>query len=81
MNYANLEEAFAFYNSSNFDEELETIPVVLNEENPQEITSISKETTGIARPASVCNCCSDKSPYDISNMIIILLLIIIFFKK
>jgi hypothetical protein len=81
MNYANLEEAFAFYNSSNSEVPDEMVPVVLNQENPQEISSISKEPIGIVGPASVCNCCSDKSPYDISNLIIILLLIIIFFKK
>jgi hypothetical protein len=77
MNYANLEEAFAFYNSSNLDEELEIVPPVLSS---PEIPSISKEdmeTTGVV----ACNCCSDKSPYDVSNLIIILLLIIIFFKK
>jgi hypothetical protein len=82
MNYANLEEAFAFYNSSNLDEELEIVPSVLSS---QEIPSISKEvmetTTGTGTVAAVCNCCSDKSPYDISNLIIILLLVIIFFKK
>jgi hypothetical protein len=81
MNYANLEEAFAFYNSSNSEVPDEIVPSVLNEEIPQEIPSISKETTGIAGPVGVCNCCSDKSPYDVSNLIIILLLVIIFFKK
>ena len=73
MNYANLEEAFAFYNEGALPEEEETPPIV--ETIPQGV---------LPSPViqqNACGCCGDKSSFDINHAIIILLLIIIFFKK
>ena len=73
MNYANLEEAFAFYNEGALPEEEEILPIV--ETIPQGVLPSPEISQG-----GLC-CCGDKSSFDINHAIIILLLVIIFFKK
>lgn len=73
MNYANLEEAFAFYN--NPEPEIIEEPVM-----SQEIVE-SVVAPAVIPQSTTCSCCGDKSQFDINHAIIFLLLIIIFFKK
>jgi hypothetical protein len=75
MNYANLEEAFAFYNNPTPDEILE------EPEMSQAIVESVATPVVVPQSLSQCSCCGDKSKFDINQAIIFLLLIIIFFKK
>lgn len=74
MNYANLEEAFAFYNNP--------MPEILEEtEMPQEIVKSVVAPVVVPENLRMCSCCSEKSQFDMNHAFIFLLLIIIFFKK